>query len=271
MAKKFKNPSYYRLDFIKENTFNRVWSLRMTRTRVMLVSCAVAAAGAALVWVIMAYTPLRYLLPGTLHGDLRNQYLETALRVDSLEQKARLNDAYLANIAAILSDEIPEDSAKTRAEKQLAITDSLLRASEAERAFLQKYEDEARFNLSVLSPIAAEGMVFSSPISATVEVSDLPGANVGLRLWAAKAAPVSAIYRGSVLGVYSRPDGTSAVTIQHPNDFISIFDGLGDVFVDKGTKLVAGQRIGHTTPGRATTFELWHKGNELNPRDYISL
>ena len=43
----YKNPARYRLDFIKENTFNRVWSLRMTRTRVFLVTAAIIAGGAA--------------------------------------------------------------------------------------------------------------------------------------------------------------------------------------------------------------------------------
>lgn len=270
MAKNYKNPARYRLDFIKENTFNRVWSVRMTRTRVAIVTAAVIAGGAALIFFIMAYTPMRRLLPDSLSGDLRNRYLETAMRLDSLEQKARLNDAYIANLATILTDNIPEDSAMARAAEKVMLDDSLLQASETERAFLRRYEDEARFNLSVLSPIAAEGMVFSAPVGAGVELSELPGGNAGVRLTSAGAAAVSAVYRGTVTGVYTRPDGTTAVTVQHPNDFISVYDGLGDVFVDKGSKVGAGQRIAHTSPAHATTFELWHKGVPLDPREYIN-
>lgn len=258
------------MDFIKENTFNRIWSLRMTRTRVALVSAIVILGGAALLWVVMAYTPLRQLLPPSLSGELRGQYLETAMRLDSLEQKAKLGEAYIANIVAIMNDELPEDSAMALAAAQVMMSDSLLAATEAERRFVRQYEEDARFNLSVLTPIAAEGMVFSAPVGATVEVSDLPPGNKGLRLSSEKSAAVTAVYRGSVLGVYTRPDGTSALTVQHPNDFVSIYDGLGEVFVDKGAKVVAGQRIGHTPAGKAATFELWHKGNELEPRDYIS-
>ena len=36
----YKNPARFRLDFIKENTFNRLWTVRMTRARVVLVSAA---------------------------------------------------------------------------------------------------------------------------------------------------------------------------------------------------------------------------------------
>lgn len=49
-----RNPARFRLDFIKENTFNRLWSIRMTRTRVVVVSLVIAAAGLALVWAIFA-------------------------------------------------------------------------------------------------------------------------------------------------------------------------------------------------------------------------
>lgn len=268
MGKNYKNPARFRLDFIKENTFNRLWSIRMTRTRVIIVTCAVVAGFAALLWCIMAYTPMRRLLPETLSGDARNRYLETALRIDSLEQQARINDAYIANLAGILHDDIPEDSALHQAARSVAYSDSILAASEAEINFVRSYEEDARFNLSVLSPLAAEGMVFTAPVTAAVEISDLP--SPGIRLWASQAAAVASTYRGTVLGVYTRPDGTSAVTVQHPNDFISIYDGLGDVFVDKGSRVTAGQRIGHTSAGHATTFELWHSGNALDPRQYIN-
>ncbi|MCM1066668.1 MAG: M23 family metallopeptidase [Muribaculaceae bacterium] len=269
MAKNYKNPARFRLDFIKENTFNRVWSLRMTRRSVIAVTVAVVAAGAALLWCIMAYTPLRQLLPGTLDGDLRSRYLEAALRIDSLEQKTRINDAYLANIEAIMSDRMAADSARAAAEHAI-LTDSLPEASEAEKAFVRAFEDEARFNLSVLTPIAAEGMVFSSPAAPEAATADMPAASPGIRITSPGASAVAATYRGTVLAVYMRPDGSSAVTVQHPNDFISIYDGLGDVFVEKGVKVEAGQRIGHTTPGEATVFELWHKGNSLKPREYIN-
>ena len=215
MAKNYKNPARYRLDFIKENTFNRVWSVRMTRTRVALVTAAVTAGGAALIFFIIAYTPLRRMLPDSLSGDLRNRYLETALRLDSLEQKARLNDAYIANLASILSDELPEDSAMYRAAEKVMLDDSLLQASETERSFLRRFEEDARFNVSVLSPIAAEGMVFNSPVSAGTDISDMPGGRPGVRI-------------------------------------------------------TAGQRIAHMSPTLATTFELWHKGTPLAPREYMN-
>lgn len=248
---KVKNPARYRLDFIKENTFNRVWSVRMTRARVALVSATVIAGGAALIWCVMAYTPMRNLLPGSLRGDLRAQYVEAALRLDSLENAARMNEAYLNNLLTIMRDQVEGQNVAAPGEiVPESAVDSLLAASEAEKAFVRSYEDEERFNLSVLAPIAAEGMVFTSPN---------PTAGIA-------ASP----YRGTVLAVTTDANGLTDLIIQHPNDFVSVFEGLRDVYVEKGRKLVAGQRVGAATSSSQFSFSLWHNGSVLNPEDYIS-
>lgn len=268
MAKEYRNPARYRLDFIKENTFNRVWTLRMTRTRVILVSLAVVAGMLALLWVIMAFTPMRGLLPGALRGDLRGRYLETALRLDSLEQAARINSAYLANIVAVMTDDLPEDSVRALAAETVYAADSLLAATEAERRFVESYRQEERFNLSVLAPIAAEGMIFGTP----VPVEAAHGTSTdgkALEITTGRAMPVTSVYRGTVLAVGTDGNSRYTVTVQHPNDFVSIYSGLGEVFVAKGKKVTAGQALGQTAARGTFTFELWHNGTALNPEEYV--
>ena len=266
----YKNPARYRLDFIKENTFNRLWTVRMTRVRVVIVSVAAMLALVALVWAVIVYTPLRHFVPGTLKGDLRAQYLETALRLDSLEQNARANEAYLASVLAIMRGET--DSivpAAVPAVPETPSADSLARASAAERRFVSRYEEEERFNLSVLAPIAAEGMIFASPVPSTATVESL--ASGGVSAVQAAVLPVSAVYRGTVTGIYYDNDGRAVVTVQHPNDFVSVYSGLTDVFVNKGAKVAASQRIGHAAAGRRLVFELWHNnGALLAPGDYVA-
>ena len=71
MAEDFKNRPHYRLDFVKENTFSILWSVRMTSAKVIIVSTAVIAGFAALIWLIIAFTPMRRLLPESLSGEVR--------------------------------------------------------------------------------------------------------------------------------------------------------------------------------------------------------
>lgn len=264
----FRNPAHYRLDFIKENTFNTLWSVRMTRTRVWLVSIACFAAIAAFLWCVVAFTPLRQLLPGALHGDLRARYLDAAVRLDSLENITRINEAYISNLAEIFRG--PETKPKLEEAPVVSVPDSLLSASEQEKQFVRSYEAEERFNLSVLAPIAAEGMLFSAPVPMAESARTLPGAN-SLEIHARGAMPATAVYRGTVISVTVRPDGKSVVVVQHPNDFISVYDGLTDVYIRRGDKVGAAQRIGAVPAKGTMQFELWHKGTPLNPAEYIAV
>lgn len=265
MPQKTRNPRYYRLDFIAENTFNRVWSIRMTRARVILVSIASMSAVCALIWVIMAFTPLRQLFPGALKGDLRAAYLETAVKLDSLEQASKKNQAYIANLIAVMKDEINPDSVTS----VVLPADTLLGSSDTERLFVEKYREEERFNLSVLAPIAAEGMVFYTPVNGSVDIVPNTGKDA-LSIRTGRIIPISSVCRGSVVAVDALPDGLFSITIQHPNDFISIYSGLGEIFVNKGSKVLPGQRIAHSSSTSDAIFELWHNGSALDAREYIA-
>lgn len=261
----YKNPARFRLDFIKENTFNRVWSVRMTRARVLIISAVIVVFGLAFLWLVFAYTPLRQLLPGVLKGDLRAEYLATAVKLDSLELAAGRNAAYLANIAALMQGEGAEKGMKEAPE--ITVDDSLLAASEAEKQFVRSYESQTRFNLSVLAPIAAEGMVFTAPVGATAQIESL--ASKGIQINGPRNTPVSSIYRGTVVLMSVGSDGAFSIAVQHPNDFVSVYSGLGEVFVDRGQRLEPGQRLG--LAGSRAVVELWHKGTALAPLDYIPL
>lgn len=240
----------WRVEIVNENTLTRVWSVRLSGVRVWVATAAVVAAVASLIAVIFLFTPLAGLLPGRLSGDMRSRYLDAAVRLDSLERVARSQAAYTENIMAIFTDSVKTQTPAPAAAE--APADTLLEATEAEREFVRRFEERERFNLSVLSPIAAEGMIFDAP----VQTADGPG-------------PVAAVYRGTVVGLEHTEGGTYTVTVQHPNDFLSVYSRLDDVYVDKGAKVLASQRLGRTTGEAAAVFELWHSGTKLDPTLYI--
>lgn len=273
----YRNRRRYRLDFICENTFNRVWSVRMTRLKVVLATIAVIASISALISMLFMFTPLGSFLPGHMRGNIRAQYIDTALKIDSLERQAQLYDAYAQNIIGIISGSLEPDKPTYNSDDAeigtLIPIDSLRAASDAERRFVAQYEQTDRFNLSVLSPIAAEGMSFNAPV-VVVNPDNLQTKDGENSVYIAinKLTPVSAIYRGTVISIYSVGEGKSAVVIQHPNDFISVYSGVSELFVKKGDKVHTGERIAHADGKTVTTmrFELWHNGTELTPTDYIN-
>lgn len=243
----------FRVEIINENTLSRVWSIKFIGFRAVLAAVGVFAAIASLIAVIFMFTPLGRLLPGGLKGDVRRQYTEAALRIDSLEHISRQQTAYTSNIIAILTDSLP-DPVIPDARQPSSIIDTLISAGENEQRFVKQFEQqEQRFNLSVLSPIAADGMIFESPSETDTG-----------------AGPINSVYRGTVVSSFTGDDGFSTLVVQHPNDFISVYSDLDEVYVDRGDKIVAGQRIGHATSQRPLLFELWHSGARLDPALYIA-
>ncbi|HLP19089.1 MAG TPA: M23 family metallopeptidase, partial [Chitinophagales bacterium] len=66
------------------------------------------------------------------------------------------------------------------------------------------------------------------------------------------------------------------ITVQHPNDLISIYKHNSKLLKKTGAFVKAGEVIaivgstGELSTGPHLHFELWHNGRSLNPRDYIA-
>ncbi len=251
-ARPLKTRRRWRVEIINENTLARVWSMRLSEFKAWIACGALIAAIGSLIAVILIFTPIRSLLSGELPGDLRDRYTELALKLDSVSERARISEAYSANIVAILTDSVSEDDVRRRVETSVATTDSFITASEREKQFVQQFESRERFNLSVLSPIAAEGMIFEAPTATDAGTGN-----------------VCAIYRGTVIALDYGSNGLGVIAIQHPNDFISVYSNLSDTYVEKGAKILAGQRIGASTTDAPLLFELWHSGTLLDTPKYI--
>lgn len=266
----------YKLMFINEGHFSTVWSYSGGRTRFIVAAVAAwflcTIAGAAL----LGMTPLRTLLPGYLKSAQRDEMIDVTTRVDSLKRIAEVNNLYLSNMVAILNDDIDLDSVQRAyndsIKRQQLPVDSLLGTSEAEREFVRQHEQRERFNVSVLSPVAAEGMSFYPPVGITLVTATEPSGRMMFQL--NPSSPVSSIYRGTVVDSYYQPDNGYTMVVQHPNEFISRYSGIEIPMVKRGDKVNAGTRLGLSSTGSATerlpvTFEMWHKGSQLDPKNYL--
>lgn len=185
---------------------------------------------------LFSFTPLQNLLPARLGPDLRDKYIAMSVHLDSLERAVQTFDGYTQNITSLFDDTARIATVSMPAGAALAevSVDSLLVSSDAEKQFVRRFEDAERFNLSVLSPIAAEGMMFAPPftgVTFTERDNGIP------QIVTSAATAVSAVYRGTVVNVYYTTGLGITVAIQHPNDFITIYSGLDDVFVKRGEKV----------------------------------
>lgn len=273
-------PHRYRLSLQNEATMNPRFSVSAGKTVYIVTGLLAAIALAVIGALLLGATPLRSVLPGYLKRGQRSELYALSEKIDSINKESAVNRAYIDNIVAVFSADVDMDSVRRATEEQLAATtlplDSLLTPSQEELDFIRYYEHRERFNTSILSPIAADGMNFYPPyaMAPLMESLDATG-RVVVQLPA--SSPLSAMYRGTVVDAYYLPNRGYTVVIQHPNEFITRYSGMATRFVDRGQKVKTGERIGLTTPSATedskrlpVTVEMWHNGSQLNPKQYVT-
>ena len=104
----FKTKSRFRLSFINENRFNEVWTIKFTRTEIVIATLLLVSALSCLVATIIVLSPIRTLLPGYLKEGQRQENIVNSMRIDSLATQVNINNAYITNLEALLTN--PSDT-----------------------------------------------------------------------------------------------------------------------------------------------------------------
>lgn len=267
----------YRFILLDENRMNRIVNKRTSGLR-FLVAFAIFVIIAGFIGVVLIVnTPLKAMLPGYLYSYERDDMITTTQRIDSLSSEISMRNSYVDNLINILTNNVDTIIPQVNdSVLRIIPVDSIIATSELERDFVKQYENEQKFNLSVLSPLAAQGITFINPLQGAEARFPEEGEDARrVTFDIPRLQPVSAIYRGTVLDIYNTLDDGFTVIIQHPNEFISRYSGLTELMVKRGETVVPGTRIGLIERERAMklglqpTFELWFKGAAVNPREYI--
>ena len=271
--------SKYKLSFFNESSLEEVWTFRLSRLGAFIGLSLLLFMVFAAVVVLFAATPLKTLLPGYLKTEDRAQIVDNALVLDSLERKVALQEKYINSLRVILSGEISFDSISvTDTLPVFPKQDSLLEQSSVSLDFVQKFEEEEKYTLTVLpNTPPTDGFIFYPPVRGTVTKMFNPAmGHFGVDVSAPKNAAVAAVLDGTVISASFTIETGYVIEVQHSNDFISIYKYNAQLLKSVGEKVVGGENIAlaGNGEGEANTplleFQLWHKGQPLNPLEYIT-
>ena len=117
-----KKRSKYKLTFFNESSLEDVWTICFSRfgaimTAILLIGLIVVA-----ILSVIVGTPVKNLLPGYLKTEERIEMVDKILRVDSLAAEVQRRDAYIKNLASILTGEIKIDSIGQQSDSLLSTT-----------------------------------------------------------------------------------------------------------------------------------------------------
>ena len=95
-----------RLVILNEDTFEEIFSLRLTLINVFVVATSGAIIIIFVTTYIIAFTPLREYIPGYASTKLKKEATELALKSDSLSSELNKNEAYIAGVKKVLLGEL---------------------------------------------------------------------------------------------------------------------------------------------------------------------
>lgn len=284
MPKKFKNikkrlSKIYRFVIVNDQTHENLFRIKASALKVILLGTLFFCILCALIFSIIAYTPLKQVLPGYPSYQTQRAAIENATKVDSLESRIRVMTIQLTNIQRIIKGEapLPIDSLLNigkveQAEKLLSgetVADSILR---------HKVDSIERYNLSNNRNIEQiEGLLFFTPVKGVITQGFNPAAEHPFVDIAVKdGSAICSILDGTVIAAYWSDDTGYNIQIQHSNDLVSIYKhntkllkGVGDK-VTAGTTISLAGNAGSLSTGPHLHFELWHKGKPVDPNLYIN-
>ena len=132
-----------RLVILNEDTFEEIFSLRLTLMNVFVVVSIGTILVIFVTTFIIAFTPLREYIPGYSSEKLRKEATELAIKSDSLTRALNKNEAYLQSVVKVLNGDL---------EYEKVNKDSILLSSETPPKELKTSasEQEIKFRKQVI-------------------------------------------------------------------------------------------------------------------------
>ena len=99
----------YRLVVMNEDTYEEVVKFKLSRLSVYIFLSTVFVVLVGLIIALLVFTPLKYYLPGTGYGNIkqRRQFEALTFKTDSLEKELRFKEKYYNDLHKVLKGDLP--------------------------------------------------------------------------------------------------------------------------------------------------------------------
>ncbi len=94
--------SNYRITVLKDDSFEEKYTGNLTPVKIIFIIVVSFFLFGAFFWLLYAYTPIKYSIPGYPHEEIINADIQNKNTADSLARLAIAIDFYYKNIKAVL-------------------------------------------------------------------------------------------------------------------------------------------------------------------------
>ena len=268
----------YKLTIVNENTLEEVVGLHVSKLNGLSVLLVVFTVLFAIAALIVSFTPLRNYLPGYMNSEVRKQIVDNALLADSLSRLLERQNLYVMNLQDIIRGEVRLDSVRSIDSLTVQRSEELMERTENEERFRKEFEEQEKYNLAnVKVPMPVSDIIFYRPALGMLSKGfDPEGRHFGVDIAADAKESVLATLDGTVIFCGYMPGNGYVILLQHATNLVSAYKHCGSLLKSPGDKVTAGEGIalvGDRSEGEEghphLHFELWHRGQVLNPEQYI--
>jgi hypothetical protein len=273
----------YKLVVLNDETFEEKASFTLNRLNVFILMSVLSIFLIAVVTSILIFTPLKEYIPGYADVSLRRDITRMSLQVDSLEGLLAGNDKYIKTIKAIINGTIgKDDTLNVNSKPELMDTTFHIGAKPEEDSMLRAMiEDQNQYGISLQDgPKKVEGIAsysFFTPVKGIVsERYNKRKGHFGIDVSATRDMPIKAALEGTVVFSAWTSESGHVIIVQHTNDLLSVYKHCSILLKKVGNFVKTGEPIaivgdkGEFSTGPHLHFELWFKGNSVNPSEYIN-
>lgn len=212
--------------------------------------------------------------------DLENKFNANDKLEDNIKQVLGGNVKYFGDEEKTKIKELPKVAKNTKGDTSdvdyLASVDIKLRR-EFEKQKSNSFSASFAVNSDNISESSLKDMYLFSPIEGIIsEKYSIRKEHYGVDIVAKKDAEIKVVADGTVIFSGWTDETGHVVAIQHNNNLISVYKHCSVLLKKEGNTVRAGEIIaiignsGKFTSGPHLHFELWYKGNPVNPEGFVS-
>lgn len=279
--KKLRSTTNYRLTLVDDDTHDELWMRKFTKLNLIVWIITALVVTLALFWCVVALTPVKTLIPGYPDARTKHEAIQNAIRIDSLENVITKWELYSENLRRVVDGQPPLkiDSIMTARSKAKEMSEKDLKKIAAKDSMLRKEVNaEDRFDITSPGPksLPIEGMHFFTPLKGVISQGYDKALHPYIDITAPGNSVVMAVLDGTVISAGWTDEEGYTIRLQHDGDIISVYKHNQKLTKKTGDKVTAGTPIaivggtGSMSDGDHLHFELWHKGEAVDPTKYIS-
>ena len=278
MEKEKKESKGFTISARDNETHKYLWSIRFTKTSLFVTVLTVLVMLTAATYCVIAYTPVRTFIPGYPDARTKRAAIQNAIKVDSLEKVIYRWEIYSENIKRAVEGKAPIkiDSIIKASSKETAVSADQTLLQKQDSLLREQVKEEERFEISQRGrrDLPIEGLHFFTPLKGVISQGYDP-VHPYIDITAPAGSVVKATLDGTVIYAGWNEDTGNTIQIQHSDDLVSIYKHNEKLLKKTGDKVKAGTSIalvgntGDVSTGTHLHFELWHKGEAVDPTRYI--